>query len=200
MNTSSTRRFGAAPMIVAAVALFVALSGTAIAAKDLITGKQIAKNTVTSKNVKNGTLKTGDLNKKTVASLQGKQGPKGDKGDPGANGIVNPTSGFDIQENIPANQVRNVVTLNVPAGQYVVTAKVNLFSVGTDAFGCNIEANDVEVEASPMTWEPAANNLDLPAATQGVTPAGTTKIELACGSAGDTTSTRDASLIAIPVG
>lgn len=127
MNTSSTRRFGAAPMIVAAVALFVALSGTAIAAKDLITGKQIAKNTVTSKNVKNGTLKTGDLNKKTVASLQGKQGPKGDKGDPGANGIVNPTSGFDIQENIPANQVRNVVTLSVPAGQYVVTAKVNLF-------------------------------------------------------------------------
>ncbi len=200
MNTTGNRRLSGAPMIVACVALFVALGGTAVAAKDLITGKQIAKNTVTSKNVKNGTLKSGDLNKKTVDALQGKQGPKGEQGPAGANGIVNPLSGFDTQENIPSNQVRNVVTLNVPAGSYVVTAKTTLFSTGTDAFGCNIEANDAELESSQITWEPAANNLDLPTMSQGVTPAGTTKIELACGSAADATSARDSSIIAIPVG
>ena len=70
MNINGNRRLGGAQMIVACVALFVALGGTAVAAKDLITGKEIAKSTITSKNVKNGTLKTGDLSKKTVDSLQ----------------------------------------------------------------------------------------------------------------------------------
>lgn len=200
MNTTGNRRLGGAQMIVACVALFVALGGTAVAAKNLITGKEIAKSTITSKNVKNGTLKSGDLSKKTVDSLKGQKGEKGPQGPAGADGIVTPISGFDASENVPANQVRNVVTLNVAAGSYVVTAKTNLFSTGTDGFGCNIEANDATLESSGMTWEPSANNLHLPVMSQGVAPAGTTKIELACGSAGDTTSASSSSLIAIPVG
>ena len=35
-------------------AIFIVLGGSAFAAKKLITGKQIAKNTVTTKNVKDG--------------------------------------------------------------------------------------------------------------------------------------------------
>ena len=49
MNTTGNRRLGGAQMIVACVALFVALSGTAVAAKNLITGKEIAKSTITDR-------------------------------------------------------------------------------------------------------------------------------------------------------
>ena len=64
--------------------------------------------------------------------------------------------------------------------------------------------------ASPLAWATWAHRFlpetlasswfHLPVMTQGIAPAGTTKIELACGSAGDTTSASGSSLIAIPVG
>jgi hypothetical protein len=111
-------RFIARPsksMVVALLALFLALSGTATAAK-LITGKQIARNAITGKHVKNGSLGPADFNG-SVAGPAGPQGPKGDtgpqgpKGDTGPqgprgevgpqgpkgfNGVAHQTLGFDI--------------------------------------------------------------------------------------------------------
>jgi hypothetical protein len=55
-------------IVVALVALFVAGTGTAVAAK-LITGKDIKDNPVTSKDIKNGPLKPKDLNGKVKAKL-----------------------------------------------------------------------------------------------------------------------------------
>ena len=83
--------------VVAYLALFVALSGSAFAAVQLskgqVKGKHIAKNAVTSKKVKDGSLsvrdfKRGDLPAGTVGAPgpQGPQGPSGAKGDPGAGG------------------------------------------------------------------------------------------------------------------
>ena len=80
-------------MIVAMLALFVALTGTAVATTSaLITGKQIANNSITGADVKNKSLTPKDF-KGSVRGPRGLRGPagpagaagaKGDKGDPGA--------------------------------------------------------------------------------------------------------------------
>ncbi len=90
--------------LLAGVAIFIVLGGSAVAAGGLITGKQVAKNTLTGKNVKDGSLKTKDLSKKTIASLSGK---KGEKGEPGKDGIVNPQyANADPLQNIAATPRR----------------------------------------------------------------------------------------------
>jgi hypothetical protein len=93
--------------VVAMIALFLALGGTAFAAKRyLITStKQVKNSSLTGADVKNGSLTTKDLAKGTVrqgpagatgpAGSRGATGPKGDagpkgdtgpEGEPGANG------------------------------------------------------------------------------------------------------------------
>ncbi len=76
--------------VVACLALVVACSGTAFAAGK-ITGKQIAKNAIVSKHVKDGSLGTADLSAKARADLQGAQGPVGPKGDAGPKGDTGAT-------------------------------------------------------------------------------------------------------------
>jgi hypothetical protein len=75
------------PMVVAFVALMVALAGTSYAAIQLpansVGTKQLKKNAVTGKKVKNGSLKASDF--------AADQLPKGEKGDPGPAGATNVT-------------------------------------------------------------------------------------------------------------
>jgi hypothetical protein len=66
-------------MVVALVALVVATTGSAVAAS-LITSAQI----------KNGTIQTKDISKKTLKALKGKQGATGAVGGPGAAGPAGP--------------------------------------------------------------------------------------------------------------
>jgi hypothetical protein len=77
------RRFSPA-MVIASIALFVALVGTAAAGSvALITGAQI----------KNGSIGLADLSKKTKRSLKGQRGARGVRGvtgAPGANGLPGP--------------------------------------------------------------------------------------------------------------
>jgi hypothetical protein len=56
-------------MVVALLALFVALDGPATAAR-LIDGKHIKRNSITSKQVRNGSLSASDLSRKARASLR----------------------------------------------------------------------------------------------------------------------------------
>src|SRR5262245_35022634 len=85
--------------LIAFAALFVALGGTSYgqkaltSAQRLITGKQIAKNAITSAKVKDGSLLAKDFKSGEVpagprgpAGVQGRQGPQGDRGEPGPNG------------------------------------------------------------------------------------------------------------------
>jgi hypothetical protein len=60
-------------MVVALIALFVALGGPA-QAKRLIDGSSIRKNTITSRQVKNGSLAKADLSKTAVRSLSATPG------------------------------------------------------------------------------------------------------------------------------
>lgn len=128
--------------IVAMIALFVAIGGTATAASGLINGKQIKNNTVTGKKLKNKTVTKNKLAPATIKSLKGQQGPQGPKGEPGLNGIVSPTSSSFNSINIPADAEMAMGSINVPAGKYLVTATINVFSNATDVISCGISANN----------------------------------------------------------
>lgn len=57
------------PTVIALLALFAALAGTATAAK-LINGKDIRKGTVASRQIKDGSLRKSDLHRRTIAALR----------------------------------------------------------------------------------------------------------------------------------
>jgi hypothetical protein len=74
--------------ILAMIALFVALAGTATAGGVLITGKQI----------KNGSVGLADLSSSAKSALKGQRGPvgpMGPQGAPGPAGALGPVGGFD---------------------------------------------------------------------------------------------------------
>jgi hypothetical protein len=80
-------------LVVAIVALMAALGGTAVA-RAVITGKDIAKDSITSRHVRNGSLQYDDLapsmrkamKPATTAGPQGPQGPQGPEGPRGEQG------------------------------------------------------------------------------------------------------------------
>jgi hypothetical protein len=78
-------------VVVAVVALMAALGGTAVAGS-LITGKQIASDSITSRHVRNGSLKYADLAPSMRSAMQkpeaeqGPQGPAGPRGQQGQQG------------------------------------------------------------------------------------------------------------------
>jgi hypothetical protein len=76
-------------MLWSALALVAVLGLTATASgkvHSLITGKDIAPYSITSRHMVNGTLQAHDLSAGLIASLQGKSGATGAKGDAGAKG------------------------------------------------------------------------------------------------------------------
>jgi hypothetical protein len=79
-----------APGVVLATILALALAGGSYAAGK-ITGKQIAKNAITSKHVKDGSLATADLSPAAVAALKGAPSVKGATGAPGPTGPAGAT-------------------------------------------------------------------------------------------------------------
>jgi hypothetical protein len=91
-------------MIVAMLALFVALSGTAVATTSaLITGKSIKNGSVTGLDVKNKSLTAADIKGQLrglrgLPGAQGQQGPQGIQGPPGPS--TGPAGG-DLSGNYP---------------------------------------------------------------------------------------------------
>jgi hypothetical protein len=150
MRGSDSRRWRRLPspaLVVAFVALFVALTGSAVAAK-LITGKQIAKGTITSANVKNKTLQAGDLSSRARSALRGARGPAGPQGPAGAAGLPGPKGdtgapgqqgppGLSGRENIVAQTATNsdpekTQLASCPAGKQVVGGGAQIFPNDVD--------------------------------------------------------------------
>jgi hypothetical protein len=71
-------------LVVSLIALFVALGGTSYAAINL------PKNSVGTKQLKNGAVTKTKINKKTITQLMGKPGPAGPAGPTGATGPQGP--------------------------------------------------------------------------------------------------------------
>ena len=90
------------PAVIATLALVFAMAGVAPAAKRLLTGKDIARNAITTTHVKDHTLKAADFAPGVLSvgngaagpagapgakGATGAQGPQGDSGAPGDNGL-----------------------------------------------------------------------------------------------------------------
>ena len=86
MRSIARRFFNRHTTVVAYLALFAALGGSAYAAVT-VTGKQIKDGTVTAKDVKNRSLGAGELSRSAISSLSGDRGPAGPQGAPGPQGI-----------------------------------------------------------------------------------------------------------------
>lgn len=113
-------------VLLAAVALVVACTGSATAAA-IITGAQIKNNSVSHRDIKDGTLRATDLSKKTVAELAGRTGPRGPQGPVGPVGGTGPAgpaglSGWSYSSDgvaVAANE-SDEVTLFCPEGSQVL--------------------------------------------------------------------------------
>jgi uncharacterized protein YjbI with pentapeptide repeats len=89
----SKRRLPSPSLLLAIVAVVFATTGTAFAAKTLITGKDVKDSSLTGADIKNGSLASADLSAGTLASLKGAQGAKGDTGVQGPAGAKGETGG-----------------------------------------------------------------------------------------------------------
>jgi hypothetical protein len=142
--------------VVAVLALFMATSGSAVAANKLITGKDIKNSSITGGDIKNGSLGLGELSKSARKQLLGKngnQGPagpagpkgdagaagapgaKGDKGDKGDRGPSNAdansiSAGHSINANLETHEV---IGGQITKGSFVIQAKFELRSTTASA-------------------------------------------------------------------
>lgn len=112
--------------IAAALVLFSATSGATAAL--VITGKQIKDNSVTTYDVKNGTLKTQDLAAGAVSALKGATGPTGPQGATGPAGPQGPAgapglSGREVVNNSASIASSGVgsVEATCPAGKSAIS-------------------------------------------------------------------------------
>ena len=137
MNNAITRIKQLRPAtLIAMLALFVAIGGTATAASGLIKGKKLKNNTVAGKKLKNRTITKKKLAPATVKALKGNQGL------PGKDGIVSPTFKEFSSINIPANLELGIGSVNVPAGRYMITATVQVTSNATNNVSCGVATNN----------------------------------------------------------
>src|SRR5215216_4510218 len=116
-------RFRLSPAFpISLLALFVALGGIAGAAATIGT-KQLKNNSVTSKKIKNGTIKQGDLGFKVSGGAQGPAGPPGPPGTNGTNGSARAYG--EITASAPffdAARSKNVASVTNPStGTFCVT-------------------------------------------------------------------------------
>jgi hypothetical protein len=100
-------------VVVAVLATVLVVGATSVEAARLITGKQIARNTITGKNVKNGSLQVAYLSPRARAALRGARGPAGPQGLPGTNGATGPQGPKGTTDIVYADSA----PVSVPPGQ-----------------------------------------------------------------------------------
>lgn len=213
------RRLPRPATVLAAIAVFAVLAGTATAATGLINGKQIKPGTITGKQIKKKSLSLSTLNDAAVSGLRGSSGPRGEagpkgepgpkgdtgpKGEPGPQGpagIVSPLFGTDAGENIANGEEKLILTVPVAAaGNFVINAKSDLFAVQATARAeCRLEAGGVEVDF--VQWTAGDTNSRQPVSLQSVaaaTPAD--PLRVFCSFAEGNGAASATKLTAIPVG
>jgi hypothetical protein len=195
-------------LIVSCVALFAALGGTSYAAVK-ITGKEIAKRTITGGNVKNRTL---GPKKVRLDSLTGNQINESTLGLVPKASDADTIDGVDStelmrikprlfeavetgnQNNFPSGGV--LATLHdLPAGSYLVTARLAIDNDGaTVTQTCTLHAAGVEDETTH-----AAANVETVVLQKIVTSAGSFSPSVSCTSDGDDDALGTTSIVATRV-
>jgi hypothetical protein len=160
--------------VIGTIAMVFAVTGAAVALP--------GSNSVNSGDIKNGQVKTKDLNKKAVA-------PK-----------VKVQSAVADSQNLGANDEVIAISKNVPAGKYAISAKTVLFMNGDDSFSCRLLVGDDAIDEARVN--PPTDNTQtqtLPMMGVGTVPAGT-PIQVECSAASEAGSVDENRLVAIPVG
>ena len=148
-------------LVVAAVALFVALGGTSIAAVNALPRNsvgtiQLKQNAVTSAKVRNGSLLRADFRRGQIpAGPRGAQGPQGPAGpsDAYARFLNGPIA-------IPA-ALTTLANLTIPqAGSYVISAKTYITATASGVATCRLEA-EADFDQS-LTYAAASIPFGLP--------------------------------------
>lgn len=116
--------------VMATIAVFIALGGASYAAIKL------PKNSVGTKQLKKGAVTPAKFSLAAKSRLAGPSGPSGPKGDPGPRGPSNAYYAANNDESLHAK----TISLNVPPGDYVVSA--SMFAFNREAkegrVGCNL--------------------------------------------------------------
>ena len=198
--------------LLAMLALFVAIGGTATAASGLINGKNIKKGTIAGKAFKNQTITQTKISPAAIAALAGAKGPRGVKGEKGSIGSKGPDGDQGVAgapgtttvtgtatkvaqaSNVDVDQV---VLDDLPGSRYVVTAKVNVLSQTAGSLVvCSIETNGGG-GSDEARWSNPVNS------SRGVlwmvksTEAEVNEIKVVC-NAGDSSATLKTVLTAVP--
>ncbi|MCB0870681.1 MAG: collagen-like protein [Solirubrobacterales bacterium] len=157
--------------IMAILALFIAIGGTATAASGLINGSKIKPGTVAGKSFKSQGITKAKISTSALAALAGAQGPKGEKGargDKGATGDQGPQGApgarsYSIKATKLAQQANVTVTQakldDLPNGRYIISAKVNVVSQNAGStVVCDLEANGGTPTDQAEWSNPGASN------------------------------------------
>lgn len=143
-------------VIVAALALIVS-AGAGATASLMITGKQIKDGSVTTKDVKNRSLKVKDLSAKARNKLRGATGPAGPRGATGATGATGPAgpagpTGLQGLQGVPG--------LPGVSGFEVITETVSIGGLGaSDSVTGTCPADKVAISATAGYAAPLAGLL-----------------------------------------
>jgi hypothetical protein len=129
------------PVAIASLALFVALGGTSYAAVKL------QKGSVTSREVKDGSLRAADLAAGVAAAgPAGPRGPRGAEGPQGPQGLQGISQAYVSRSSattlLPTGPERLVAgSLRLPAGSYRVDFATHIYTAGSGTYGdCALEA------------------------------------------------------------
>ena len=155
-------------LVVAVGALVLALGGTAVA--DRAASSKVAKNSITSRHIKDGSIRAKDINPKTLAALMkgdqqlapseavpgpaGPQGPKGDKGDKGDQGGPGPAGPQGpAGQSLVAYELTDVNPKYSAGGNEVRVVDINdslpINSLGPNTPDDGVEVvDDIEIEES----------------------------------------------------
>ena len=206
-----------ASTLIAVVALFIVIGGTATAASGLISGSKIKPGTITAKQIRNKTITASKLAPSTIKSLKGTPGPAGENGQPGqpgqtgatgptgatgatgADGVSQPFTAEVQNYNLPYDDFKTPLSINLPAGQYLLTAKTNVvshYASGSNLIDCTIwtdEVDGVDRASSDVLYNKTFNlSMMAVADVQGL-------VELRCIAWDGAAQLSDTKLIALPV-
>jgi hypothetical protein len=126
--------------VMATIAVFIALGGASYAAT------QLPKNSVGTKQLKNGAVTKQKIANAAQKAFAGKQGLPGAPGPKGDAGPVGPSSILSLTKNSPTDLSEtgltstNIATLTgIPAGKYLITAELSIVNFGLpDYLRCNL--------------------------------------------------------------
>lgn len=119
-------------LVISTIALIVACTGTAFAATIITNTNQIKNGVITSADIRDGSIQGRDIKKATIADARLSPGVVKKLGGGSATG--GPTTAYEAVRNAgpesqPANLNVKVLTLNVPAGAYNITAKTIMSAI-----------------------------------------------------------------------